>query len=180
MAIHERCRAIAEKQTSPQFPAGLFFHMRLLCIASWLDASSLPAAAAFATVAAAVAAIATATTTTAAATTPAAAIAATATAAATAAAPAAATTAAAAATTTPAATATTTAAATAAFFTRLGFVHSEVAAFKGLAVHAVDGSFAASAILELNETKAAGPAGFAVHHQDGADNFTELFKRLTQ
>lgn len=156
--------------------------MRLLGVASWLDASSLPAAAAFATVAAAVAAIATATTTTAAATTPAAAIAATATAAAatTAAAPAAATTAAAAATTTPAATATTTAAATAAFFTRLGFVHSEVAAFKGLAVHAVDGSFAASAILELNETKAAGPAGFAVHHQDGADNFTELFKRLTQ
>lgn len=153
--------------------------MRLLGVASWLDASSLPAAAAFATVAAAVAAIATATTT-AAATTPAAAIAATATAAAATTAPAAATTAAAAATTTPAATATTTAAATAAFFTRLGFVHSEVAAFKGLAVHAVDGSFAASAILELNETKAAGPAGFAVHHQDGADNFTELFKRLTQ
>ena len=144
----------------------------------------LPAAAAFATVTAAIAAVTTvaATATAAAATTaPATAVAATATAAAATTTPAAAATAAAAATTTAApAAATTAAAATTTLFAGLGFVHGEVTTFKGLAVHAGDSGFAARAILELDEAKAAGAAGFAVHHQDGADDFTELLERLTQ
>jgi hypothetical protein len=143
----------------------------------------LPAAAAFATVTAAIAAVTTvaATATAAAATTaPATAVAATATAAAATTAPAAAATATAATTTTAAPAAATTAAATTTLFAGLGFVHGEVTTFKGLAVHAGDSGFAARAILELDEAKAAGAAGFAVHHQDGADDFTELLERLTQ
>jgi hypothetical protein len=145
----------------------------------------LPAAAAFATVTAAIAAVTTvaATATAAAATTaPATAVAATATAAAATTAPAAAATATAATTTTaaPAAATTAAAAATTTLFAGLGFVHGEVTTFKGLAVHAGDSGFAARAILELDEAEAAGAAGFAVHHQDGADDFTELLERLTQ
>jgi hypothetical protein len=146
----------------------------------------LPAAAAFATVTAAIATVttvaATATAAAAATTAPATAVAATATAAAATTAPAAAATATAAATTTAAPAAATTAAAatTTTLFAGLGFVHGEVTTFKGLAVHAGDSGFAARAILELNEAEAAGAAGFAVHHQDGTDDFTELLERLTQ
>lgn len=146
--------------------------------------NGLPAATAFATVTAAIATVTTVAATATAATattTPATAVAATATAAAATTAPAAAATAAAATTTTAApAAATTAAAATTTLFAGLGFVHREVATFKGLAVHAGDSGFAARTILELDEAEAAGAASFAVHHQDGADDFTELLERLTQ
>lgn len=169
------CDVRREKTTGPKLPSGLLSYVRVV-------GRGLPAAAAFTTVAAAVTAIAAITTTTTAATTPTTTpptIAATATAAA-ATTPAAATTDAAAATTTPAAATTTAAAATATLFAGLGFVDGQITTFERLAVHAVDGGFATGAILELDEAEAAGAAGFAVHHEDGADDFTELLERLTQ
>ena len=85
-----------------------------------------------------------------------------------------------AATTTAAAATTATAEPARALFTRTRFVDDDGAAFEGLAVHAVDGRLGLGVRAHLDETKALGAAGVAVHHDLGGRDGAELPERLLE
>jgi len=65
-------------------------------------------------------------------------------------------------------------------FHRARFVDHHVAATQRLTIHAVDGGLRLGVAAHLDETKALGATGVALHHHLGTGDRAELGKRLLQ